>query len=207
VGGVIDNPNVKDRESGQQALYAFMALYDATGKQKWLDAARQAADYTETFMYAYNVPMAQNDTLTDFPRHLKTTGQTLIATGHSAVDNGLSFSSFQYYRLYLFTGDEHYKNIAKMMMYNSLQTMDIDSKMGYKYPALQTEAFKLTSPRGHSVRQWLPWNGAAVMDPIHRFKDAFDVFGINELEDMPLEKQRKYNKQYGKTLGIWSKEK
>ena len=99
VGGVIDNPNVKDRESGQMAIYAFLALYDATGNVKWKEAAVQAARYTETFMFAYHVPMAINDTLTDFPKDISIVGQTLIATGHSGIDNGLAFSSYQYYRL------------------------------------------------------------------------------------------------------------
>lgn len=103
VGGVIDNPNVKDRESGQMAIYAFLALYDATGNVKWKEAAVQAARYTETFMFAYHVPMAINDTLTDFPKDISIVGQTLIATGHSGIDNGLAFSSFQYYRLYFMT--------------------------------------------------------------------------------------------------------
>lgn len=205
VGGVIDNPNVKDRESGQQAIYAFMALYDAVQDKKWLDAAVQAARYTETFMYAYNVPMAQNDTLADFPRHKETTGQTIIATGHSAVDNGVSFSSFQYYRLYLLTGDKHFLDVAKMLMYNSLQTMDLDGSLGYRYRALQTEAFTLAPPRGHSVRQWLPWNTAAVMDPLHRFLDAFGLFDIDELEKLPLEQRIRMNKEYAESLGIFKK--
>ena len=71
VGGVIDNPNVKDRESGQMAIYAFLALYDVTSDAKWKEAAIQAARYTETFMFAYHVPMAINDTLTDFPKDVK----------------------------------------------------------------------------------------------------------------------------------------
>lgn len=203
VGGVIDNPNVKDRESGQQAIYAFMALYDNTQDRKWLDAAVQAARYTETFMYAYDVPMTIGDTLTDFPAHKSTTGQTLIATGHSGVDNGLSFSSFQYYRLYLFTGDKHLLQIAKMAMHNSLQTMDIDGAMGYKYKALQTEAFQLSgNTRGHSVRQWLAWNTAAVMDPLCRFKDAFNSMDIDALEKLPLAQRKQMNTNYGKTFGL-----
>ncbi|RFM27029.1 hypothetical protein DXN05_16285 [Deminuibacter soli] len=207
VGGVIDNPNVKDRESGQQAMYAFMALYDHTKDHQWLDAAVQAARYTETYMYAYHVPMSQGDTLTDFPANKTGTGQTLIATGHSGVDNGLSFSSFQYYRLYLFTGDKHLLQVARMAMYNTLQTMDMDGSMGYRYKALQTEAFSLSgNTRGHSVRQWLAWNTAAVMDPLCRFKDAFNNVDIDAIEKLPLAQRRQLNEQYGKTSGLVEKE-
>ena len=203
VGGVIDNPNVKDRESGQQALYAFLALYDITGQQKWLDAALQAAAYSETFMYAYNIPMATGDTLTDFPRHRNTLGQTLIATGQSGVDNGMSFSSFQYYRLYLLTGNTHLLDASRQMMYNSLQTMDMDGKMGYRYKALQTEAFSLAgNTRGNSVRQWLAWNTAAVMDPLCRFSDAFRETDLSILNKLPLKTRKKMSQDYGKTFGL-----
>ncbi|WP_407429502.1 hypothetical protein [Arcticibacter sp.] len=203
VAGVIDNPRVKDRESGQQALYAFLSLYDVTADQKWLNAATQAAYYTETFIYAYNVPMAEGDSLTDFPSQKSTTGQTLIATGHSGVDNGISFSSFQYYRLYLLTGDRHLLDISKMLMYNTLQTMDLDGKMGYKYAALQTEAFSLVGgTRGHSVRQWLAWNTAAVLDPLLRFKDAFNEFDIEKLEKLPIEERLNMSRAYAKSFGL-----
>ena len=173
VGGVIDNPNVKDRESGQMAIYAFLALYDVTGDAKWKEAAIQAARYTETFMFAYHVPMAINDTLTDFPKDVSIVGQTLIATGHSAIDNGLAFSSFQYYRLYLMTGDTHFLEMAKLIQNNTLSIMDLDGDMRYRYRGLLTECFNPQSNRGHSVRQQLPWNQASILEPMHRFMDAF----------------------------------
>ena len=203
VGGVIDNPNVKDRESGQMAIYAFLALYDATKNEKWKEAVIQAGRYTETFMFAYDVPMAINDSLTDFPKHRDITGQTLIATGHSGIDNGLSFSSFQYYRLYLLTGDKHFLHVAKVIQNNTLQLMDLDGKMGYKYRGLVTECFNPQSNRGHSVRQQLPWNQAAVLEPIHRFMDAFGEWDIDIIENIPLEKRIEMIENYAKTQGMY----
>lgn len=203
VGSVIDNPNVQDRESGQQALYAFLALYDITANPKWLVAAVQAAHYTATFVYTYPIPMAQGDTLTDFPAHKQTTGQALIATGHSAVDNGFSYSSFQYYRLYLYTGDQHFLDLAHFGMYNTLQTADFDGKMRYRFKALQTEAFGLAgNARGHSIRQWLPWTSSAVMDPLLRFQDAFGELDLRVLSRRSLSEQQRLNNAYKQNFGL-----
>lgn len=202
VGGVIDNPNVKDRESGQMAIYAFLALYDVTGNEKWKEAALQAARYAETFMFAYDVPMLKNDFLTDFPRHLDIIGQTLIATGHSGIDNGLAFSSFQYYRLYLMTGDRHLLYVARLIQNNTLTIMDLEGKNGYKYRGLLTECFNPQSNRGHSVRQQLPWNQASVLEPMHRFMDAFGEWDIDVIEQWPMEKRQKMLADYMKTQGM-----
>lgn len=202
VGGVIDNPNVKDRESGQMAIYAFLALYDATGDAKWKEAAIQAARYTETFMFSYPVPMAMNDTLTDFPKDIDIVGQTIIATGHSGIDNGLAFSSFQYYRLYLLTEDVHFLQVAKLIQNNALRIMDLDGKMGYRYRGLLTECFNPQANRGHSVRQQLPWNQASILEPMHRFMDAFGEWDIDVIQQWPLEKRQKMITDYARTQGL-----
>lgn len=202
VGGVIDNPNVKDRESGQMAIYAFLALYDATGNEKWKEAAIQAARYTETLMFAYHVPMAINDTLTDFPKDVSIVGQTLIATGHSGIDNGLAFSSFQYYRLYLMTGDTHFLEVAKIIQNNTLSIMDLDGDMRYRYRGLLTECFNPQSNRGHSVRQQLPWNQASILEPMHRFMDAFGEWDIDVIEQWPMTKRQEMIERYARTQGL-----
>lgn len=203
VGGVIDNPNVKDRESGQLAIYAFLGLFDTTGDDKWKDAAVQAARYSETFMFSYAVPMLEGDTLTDFPKHRNIIGQTLIATGHSGIDNGMAFSSFQYYRLYLLTGDRHFLHVARLIQRNTLQIMDLDGRMGYKYRGLLTECFSPQSNRGHSVRQQLPWDQAAIMEPMHRFMDAFGEWDIDVIERWPMEKRLAMIGEYAKTQGMY----
>lgn len=202
VGGVIDNPNVKDRESGQMAIYAFLALYDVTGNEKWKEAAIQAARYTETFMFAYHVPMAINDTLTDFPKDKSIVAQTLIATGHSGIDNGLAFSSFQYYRLYLITGDSHFLEMARLIQNNTLSIMDLDGKLRYRYRGLLTECFNPQTNRGHSVRQQLPWNQASILEPMHRFMDAFGEWDIDVIEQWPTEQRQEMIRRYAQTQGL-----
>lgn len=195
VGSVIDNPNVIDRESGQEALYAFLALYDLTQEKPWLDAAVQAARYAETWMYAYEVPAEIGSTTTDFPRDRSIVGQTLIATGQSAADLGFAFSSFDYYRLYLFTGDPHFLTISKILVHNTKQALNWDGSLYPGQPkGLQLEAFTVTTPRRKGVMECLSWNFASHLDPLVRFQDTFGSMDIDAIEKLPLEKRREMNR-------------
>lgn len=195
VGSVIDNPNVIDRESGQEAMYAFLALYDLTGEKPWLDAAVQAARYSETWMYAYEVPAEQDSDANDFPKDRSIVGQTLIATGQSSADLGFAFSSFDYYRLHLFTGDPHFLSIARLLVHNTKQSLNWDGKI---YPGLQKglqlEAFSVTIPRRKGVMECLSWNYTAHLDPLVRFQDTFGSMDIEVIEKLPLEKRRELNR-------------
>ncbi len=51
VGRTPNNPNVLDKEGGTEALSAFLALYDLTQDKRWVQAAAQAADYCESWVY------------------------------------------------------------------------------------------------------------------------------------------------------------
>lgn len=200
-GSVVDNPNVIDRESGQEALYAFLALFDLTQEKPWLDAAVQAARYTETWMYAYEIPAEIGSSNTDFPQDRSIVGQTLIATGQSAGDLGFAFSSFDYYRLYLFTGDPHSLTIAKILIHNTKQSLNWDSSL---YPGkpkgLQLEAFTVTTPRRKGVMECLSWNYTAHLDPLVRFQDAFGSMDIEAIEKLPLKKRREMNRNVLKMI-------
>lgn len=60
VGGTSDNDNTIDKEAGAMAMNAFLALYDETKEERWLDALKGAADYTATwtFAWSYDTPPA-----------------------------------------------------------------------------------------------------------------------------------------------------
>lgn len=193
-GSVIDNPNVIDRESGQEAMYAFLALHDLTWEKQWLDAAVQAAHYTETWMYSYEVPPEIGRESNDFPGNRSIVGQTLIATGQSSADLGLAFSSFDYYRLYLFTGDRHFLDVARLLVHNTKQSLNWDGSL---YPGkekgLQLEAFSVTIPRRRGVMECLSWNYTAHLDPLIRFQDAFGSMDIEVIEKTPLKQRMQLN--------------
>ena len=192
VGSVIDNPNVIDRETGQEAIQAFLAIFDLTGEQRWLDAAVQAARYAETWMYAYEVPAEIGSETCDFPKDRSIVGQTLIATGHSAADLGFAFSSFDYYRLYLLTGDTHFLKVAQLLVHNTKQSMNWDGSLyPGKQKGLQLEAFKVTVPRRTGVMECLSWNYAAHLDPLIRFAETFGDMDLERIEKLPLQQRLK----------------
>ncbi|GBG09707.1 hypothetical protein PAT3040_04366 [Paenibacillus agaridevorans] len=62
VGGTSDNDNTIDKEAGTMAMNAFLALYEHTGKEKWLKAFQGAADFTETWMFAWDYGLRHGGT-------------------------------------------------------------------------------------------------------------------------------------------------
>ncbi|MEO8354185.1 MAG: hypothetical protein ABI680_20850, partial [Chthoniobacteraceae bacterium] len=151
IGGTADNPNVIDKEAGFLAMAAFLALHDATGENRWLEAAARAGDFTETWAYCWKVPMPADDPAAIFPKGATTTGFSVIATGHSSADLFLAGAPFLYYSLYLKTGDVHYAAIARQLLHDTKQSVDIDGSLGYGHTGLCTEAVSIASPRGRGV--------------------------------------------------------
>lgn len=202
IGSVIDNPYVKDRESGQKAIEAFLALYDLSGDDKWLDAACQAAHYTVTYMYAWNIPVETGDTPPEWPRDKSSVGLTIIATGHSGADCGFSYNSFEYLRLYVLTGNRDFLRIAELLEKNTKQTMDYDGALGYAFPGLQTEAIRVVTPRGYGVKLWLPWVTASALDPLYKMKDAYGQVGVSRIASRPLSELKQLDKIYQNKQGM-----
>ncbi len=101
VGGTIDNPDVLDKEAGTLSLEAYIALYEATHNSKWLMRARVAADFAETWIYLWNVPVPADaeDGSLHWKRDIPTSGTQLIASGHSLVDDYMSFDVDEYAKL------------------------------------------------------------------------------------------------------------
>lgn len=204
VACVIDNPQTIDSESGQQALNGFLAIYDLTGDRKWLEAAEQAAIYTASWTFMYDVPVETDQKEeTDWPKDRSIVGQHIIAVGHSAADLGFAWSSFVYYRLYLITGKDIYLKIARVAAHDSKLSMNLRQEL---YPGrpegLQQEAFTVRTSknprRTHSVMEALTWNFAAHLDPMIRFKDAFGTCDLEEVEQMPKDKVLEMNKRYSR---------
>ena len=204
VGSVIDNPYVMDRESGQKALEAFLCIYDLTGEKKWLEAAVQAAYYTVTFMYAWDVKQPDGNNRMGWDDSRNTSGITIISTGHSGADAGLSYNSFEYFRLYILTGDEYFLKIARILEKNTKQTMDFDGKLGYALPGLQTEALRVVTHWGDNVNVWLPWLTAAAIDSYYRMEDAFGMVEIEDAVNLGREALQNLDNAYAKTQGTIS---
>ena len=198
VGGAADNPNVLDKEAGFMAMDAFLALWDATGHEKCIEAAAQAADFTETWAYSWKVPLME-DAERIFPSWVPTTGFSIIATGHSGADIFLAGAPYLYYRIYLLTGDEHYADMARQLLYDPRMSIDVDGSLGYAEPGLCTEALSLTVDgkrgRGNGVDVWLPWVTYSMVEPLVRLQEAYGMMDTpNNLTAEQFQRAREMDK-------------
>ena len=202
VGGTPDNPNVLDKEGGMMALDAFLSLYDISQDKRWLVAATQAASYSETWVYCWNIPMPDGDPKIVFPKNRTTYGLSLIATGHSGADTYMASAPFLFYRLFLLTGQRHFRDMARFLLHDTKQMLDWDGTLGYAYPGLQTEALSLAPSRGHGTTHWLPWLTVAQIEPLVRLRDVFGSMDIDEIEKLPRAERLRRSAAFSQTRGF-----
>jgi hypothetical protein len=162
VGGATDNPNITDKEAGMLSLEAFLDLYDATRNPKWLSRAKAAGNYAESYIWIWNVPMPLDavDSDLNWKRGVSTVGvQGITARASGGVDEYLDWAVPAYTRLYKYTGDEHYLDVARILL---LDTKSMLALPGRTYdlhgPGWQQEHWGMSNNRGFGThRSWLPW--------------------------------------------------
>jgi hypothetical protein len=154
---------VADKESGMLSLEAFLALYENTKEPKWLERARTAGDYAESWIWIWNVPMPLDakDSELAWKRGVPTVGLQGIASnvaGH--VDEYLDWAVPSYARLDKYTKDEHYLDVARVLLHDTKSMLALPGRtydlMG---PGWQQEHWRMgPGVRGIGAhRTWLPW--------------------------------------------------
>lgn len=193
-GGTCDNADIQDKEAGIYALFGFLALYDLTGEERWLEGAVGAADYTETWTYAWTFPVR-----TLWPKHpfnkFSISGQSIITIGGGA-DAYMAACSYTYYRLYVITGDGHYLDFAEFIHNNTRQSTDADGSIGYVMPGLGHESGNFSSQTLHSHYHWLPWCTYVEVDPASRLYDTFGVYEIAAAQRLDPRERAARNRIY-----------
>jgi hypothetical protein len=174
-GGTIDNPDVLDKEAGTLSNEAYLALFAATRDRKWLSRASAAADYAETYIYLWNVPMPadEDDAQLHWKKGVPTCGTQLIATGHSLVDDYMAFDVDEFARLSAWTGDGHYSDVARLLLHDTKEMVAI---LGRPYdlrgPGWQQEHWSFAPVRGYGLhRSWLPWVATSQLKGIVGLKE------------------------------------
>lgn len=199
-GGTCDNTDIQDKEAGIYAMFGFLALYDLTGGQKWLEGAIGAADYTETWTYAWKFPVKA-----PWPKHpfnkYSISGQSIITIGGGA-DVYMAACAYTYYRLYVITGDEHYLDFAEFIHKNTRQSNDVDGSIGYSMPGLGHESGNFTGQMLESHYHWLPWCTFVEVDPSSRLYDTFGGYEISDAQNLTPEDRAKRNRIYDNYISI-----
>jgi len=187
VGATIDNPNVIDKEAGTISLEAYLLLYKSTSDKKWLTRAVAAANFAETWIYLWNVPMPEDEESKDlhWQQGLSTVGIQLISTGHSLTDMYMAFDTDEFAELYLKTHDTHYYNVALLLLHNTKAMVTLPGRdFGFKGPGWTQEHFSMGPVRGVGLnRNWNPWLASSQLN------------GMLELEELDKEL---YNKMIDK---------
>ena len=179
VGGTPDNPNVPDKEASVFALYAFSAIYDLTGDEKYARALEHAAVSAMSWVYTYDFPVTYSltteyDSLNIF-KNGGTAGWSIIATGHSAIDVFGSNAYYELFRQYVRTGNSAYLTVSRLLENNLRSAMDLSGTRDYRYPGFSLEACNTADMIFYTAENgvWLPWISAAFIEPMLRLNDTF----------------------------------
>ena len=161
--GATGTPNIADKESGMLSMEAFLALYDATKETKWLDRAKAASDYTESWIWIWNVPMPMDavDSKLHWKKGVPTTGVNGIGSdGPGGVDQYLDWAAPSYAKLYKLTKDEHYLDVARVLLHDTKAMLALPGRTyDLLGPGWQQEHWNMGPGRKGmgAHRNWLPW--------------------------------------------------
>ena len=183
-GATPDNPDVKTKESAIFATEGYVALYEATGDNQWLNRAEMAALTLESWHYIVLVPGSLDHPL-DYTRWVlgnNNAGLGLIAVGHSGCDTYASGWAVTLYKLFQYTGKAHYSRMSQLIIRNCMQPLDLSGAKGYYQPGFMTELWVFSvsqgNPRGWAIgpTNWEPWSTANAAYGLVRLLDAFGDF-------------------------------
>jgi len=168
VGGASDNPNITDKEAGMLSMEAFLSLYESTKDPKWLERAQAAGDFAESWIWIWNLPMAidADDAQLHWKKGVPTVGlQGITALNTGGVDEYLDWAVSSYAKLFNYTKDEHYLQVARVLLNDTKSMVALPGRQyDMKGIGWQQENFRLgPGPNGRGVgshRFWLPWISA-----------------------------------------------
>ena len=168
VGGASDNPNITDKEAGMLSMEAFLSLYESTKESQWLERAKAAADFAESWIWIWNLPMPidANDVHLHWKKGVPTVGvQGITARAAGSVDEYLDWAVSSYAKLYKYTHDPHYLDVARVLLHDTKSMIALPGRTyDMKGIGWQQEGWRMgPGGSGRGVgghRFWLPWISA-----------------------------------------------
>jgi len=103
-----------DKEAGAALLALFMDLHDRDGSARWLDAARDAAEFLLTWIWQYDVAFRPDSPLGS--RGFSTRGMTSVSIAHHHLDFYGMAIAYDFLRFARASGDAFFEDQAVMML-------------------------------------------------------------------------------------------
>jgi hypothetical protein len=168
VGGASDNPNITDKEAGMLSMEAFLSLYESTKESKWLERAKAAGDYAESWIWIWNLPMPldADDSQLHWKKGVPTVGlQGITALHAGSADEYLDWAVPSYAKLYKYSKDPHYLDVARILLHDTKSMVALPGRQyDMKGIGWQQEGWRMgPGGPGRGVgghRFWLPWVSA-----------------------------------------------
>lgn len=167
IGGAIDNPNITDKEAGMLSMEAYLSLYDATKDPKWLERAKAAANFAESWIWIWNLPMPpdQDGAKLHYKKGVPTVGfQGITAAASGGVDEYLDWAVPSYAKLYNLTKDQHYLDVARVLLHDTKSMVALPGRQyDVKGIGWQQEGWSVGQGSRRGIgghRFWLPWVSA-----------------------------------------------
>ena len=189
--GAIDCTCV-DKETAGPIIIAALDMYEFTSDKKYLEYAIKASYYFASWMFVYDAYYGPEAEFTKYGYY--TSGSTAVSVQHPALDQWGELMCCEWLRLADYTGDERWRERARMMWFNSTQCIaDENNRVinGLVRPiGSQNEAFyqarwhhrKNVDDKGH-LNNWLvSWVNVFRLNVIDRLKTVCGYEDTSSLE-------------------------
>ncbi len=162
-------------EDGYNAVVAYVSLYEADRSETWLKLAAQAADWTMTFRWTYNLAWPEPSMLAFYD--FRSRGADQASPSNQHLHNYGLFATPEMLRLWQYTGDRYYldrtrDNLACFLQFIARADGDFNAYKGmvteryYNTNCFQPKGMMLTLSHSWSVgvtlyasRAALPYEG------------------------------------------------
>jgi len=175
-GGTLD-ARCEDKEGAFAALQGFLALYELTGEQKYLEWAEHACDVVLTYVVVWDIDMPPGR-LRD--HNFKTRGWTAVSVQNMHIDVYGVLIAPEVYRLGKFMKNENLKKVAILMFLSCGQLIDVYGSQGEQpqhtnytqRPSQRGNSSVLPTIRGDYVEDWTVfWITAHFLNAAAQFKE------------------------------------
>ncbi|TDE07918.1 hypothetical protein [Jiangella asiatica] len=163
-GGTLDNPNVVDKEAAFLVMSAALALHEATGESRWLDAARRSATQAVTWHSIWTVPNIDGTEVATAGVRSVGWGGINSIWGAGVTDIYSLFFAADLVRLARLADDQLFARVAQLIAHSSVQLLSVPERSyGFADIGMQPEGISFCDQGADDglIRKGDTWGGLA----------------------------------------------